>query len=66
MKELIEKIKANSIDEIEKAEDLKTLNELKVKYLGKISRPNNAAISPLPSWTGRTYVTSFRPEIISS
>ena len=35
MKEQILKIKQNSIEEIEKAEDLKELNEIRVKYLGK-------------------------------
>ena len=35
MKEQIEEIKKNSMKEIEKAEDLKVLQEIKVKYLGK-------------------------------
>lgn len=35
MKEKIQKIRQNSVDEISNAEDLQTLNELKVKYLGK-------------------------------
>ena len=35
MKEEIEKIKENSIWEITKCDNLKTLNDLKVKYLGK-------------------------------
>ena len=35
MKEQIEQIKENSINEIENAKDLKQLQDLKVKYLGK-------------------------------
>ena len=35
MKEQIKQIKEKSIEEIEKTKDLKTLNEIKVKYLGK-------------------------------
>lgn len=35
MKEQIEKIKSNAIEEIAKITDLKSLNELKVKFLGK-------------------------------
>lgn len=35
MKEQITKIKETSVEEIKKAEDLKTLNEMRVKYLGK-------------------------------
>ena len=35
MKEEIEKIKENSIKEIKACEDLKTLNDVRVKYLGK-------------------------------
>ncbi len=35
MKEQILKIKENSIEEMKKCNDLKTLNDLKVKYLGK-------------------------------
>ncbi len=35
MKEQIEKIKENSVQEISKAENLQQLNDLKVKYLGK-------------------------------
>ena len=35
MKEQISKIKETSVEEIKKAEDLKTLNEIRVKYLGK-------------------------------
>ncbi len=35
MKEEILKIKENSIEEMKKCNDLKTLNDLKVKYLGK-------------------------------
>ena len=35
MKEQITKIKETSVEEIKKAEDLKTLNEIRVKYLGK-------------------------------
>ena len=35
MKEEISKIKENSIEEIKKSNDLKLLNDLKVKYLGK-------------------------------
>lgn len=35
MKEEIEKIKENSIQEITKCDNLKALNDLKVKYLGK-------------------------------
>ena len=35
MKEEISKIKENSIKEIKQSNDLKTLNDLKVKYLGK-------------------------------
>ena len=35
MKEEIKKIKENSIKEMEKCKDLKTLNDVRVKYLGK-------------------------------
>ena len=35
MKEQIEKIKENSKQEIMKCENIKELNEIKVKYLGK-------------------------------
>ena len=35
MKEQISKIKETSVEEINKAEDLKTLNDIRVKYLGK-------------------------------
>ncbi len=35
MKEQISKIKETSVEEIKKAEDLKTLNDIRVKYLGK-------------------------------
>ena len=35
MKEQIEQIKNTSIEEVKNAKDLKTLNDLKVKYLGK-------------------------------
>ena len=35
MKEQIEQIKATSIEEVKNAKDLKSLNDLKVKYLGK-------------------------------
>ena len=35
MKEQIEQIKVTSIEEVKNAKDLKTLNDLKVKYLGK-------------------------------
>ena len=35
MKDQIEQIRLNAIDEISKAEDLKSLVDLKVKYLGK-------------------------------
>ena len=35
MKEQIKQIKEKSIEEIKKTKDLKTLNEIKVKYLGK-------------------------------
>ena len=35
MKEQIEKIKSNAIEEIAKITDLKSLNELKVKFLGE-------------------------------
>ena len=35
MKEQIEQIKQNSISEIENANDMQTLNEIRVKYLGK-------------------------------
>ena len=35
MKEQIEKIKKTAIDEIAKAEDLQTLEDARVKYLGK-------------------------------
>ena len=35
MKEQIEKIKETSIEEVKNAKDLKSLNDLKVKYLGK-------------------------------
>ena len=35
MKEQIEKIKSNAIEEIAKITDLKSLNEIKVLYLGK-------------------------------
>ena len=35
MKEQIEKIKENSKKEIMKCENIKELNEIKVKYLGK-------------------------------
>ena len=35
MKEEIVKIKENSLKEISESKDLKSLNDLKVKYLGK-------------------------------
>ena len=35
MKEEILKIKNTSVEEIKEAKDLKTLNEIRVKYLGK-------------------------------
>jgi phenylalanyl-tRNA synthetase alpha chain len=35
MKEQINQIKTNALEEIEKVQDLKNLNDLKVKYLGK-------------------------------
>ena len=35
MKEKIEQIKQKSIEEIKSAKDLKNLDELRVKYLGK-------------------------------
>ena len=35
MKEQIEQIKVNALKEIEQAKDLKELNEVNVKYLGK-------------------------------
>ena len=35
MKEEIAKIKENSIKEMEDCKDLKTLNDVRVKYLGK-------------------------------
>ncbi len=35
MKEQIEQIRVNSVEEVKKANDLKQLNDLKVKYLGK-------------------------------
>ncbi len=35
MKEQIEKIKKNALEEISKAQDIKNLNDVKVKYLGK-------------------------------
>jgi phenylalanyl-tRNA synthetase alpha chain len=35
MKEQINQIKVNALEEIEKVQDLKNLNDLKVKYLGK-------------------------------
>ena len=35
MKEQIEQIKQTSIHEIENAKDMQTLNEIRVKYLGK-------------------------------
>ena len=35
MKEQIEQIKVNALKEIEQAKDLKELNEVIVKYLGK-------------------------------
>ena len=35
MKEQISKIKETSVEEIKKAEDLKELNDIRVKYLGK-------------------------------
>ena len=35
MKEEIAKIKENSIKEMESCKDLKTLDEVRVKYLGK-------------------------------
>ena len=35
MKEQIAKIKKEALEEIEKVQDLKELNDVKVKYLGK-------------------------------